>query len=108
MADSFFAPALVLWGSPVSWLELVAVALSLAMVWCNMREVHWGWPLAIVASLLYLLLFWRSRLYGDAALQLFFAVLGLWGWWQWLRGSRPDGARLQVALMPARTRNFAL
>ena len=26
-----------------------------------------GWPLAIASSLLYFLLFWNSRLYGDAS-----------------------------------------
>ena len=46
---------------------------ALAMVGCNIREIHWGWPLAIVSSLLYFVLFWRSKLYGDATLQLFFA-----------------------------------
>jgi len=108
MAETFFAEAFVLWGSPVTWVELVAVVLSLAMVGCNMREIHWGWPLAVIASLLYFALFWRSRLYGDAVLQLFFAALGGWGWWQWLRGTRPDGARLRVAFLPARGRVAAL
>ena len=91
-----FAQAFHLWGSPVTWLELVAVVLSLAMVACNIRELHWGWPLAIVASLLYAALFWRSRLYGEAALQLFFAAIALWGWAQWLRGRAADGSTLQV------------
>lgn len=102
MAESFFAAAFTLWGSPVTWLELVAVALSLAMVGCNIREIHWGWPLAIVASLLYFALFWRSRLYGDAALQIFFAVVALWGWLQWLRGTSADGRPLHVARLSRR------
>ena len=97
MPDPLFLEAFILWGSPVSWLELVAVALALAMVGCNIREIHWGWPLAIASSLLYFALFWRSRLYGDASLQIFFAVVALWGWFQWLRGRRPDGSALHVA-----------
>jgi nicotinamide mononucleotide transporter len=97
VADLFFAPAFTLWGSPTTWLEVVAVVLALAMVVCNIREIHWGWPLAIVSSLMYFALFWRSRLYGDAALQIFFAVVALWGWWQWLRGHRADGSELHVA-----------
>lgn len=97
-----FASAFTLWGSPVTWLELVAVVLALAMVACNIREIHWGWPLAIASSLLYFLLFWRSKLYGDASLQVFFAVLASWGWFQWLRGRRPDGSALRVARLPRR------
>jgi nicotinamide mononucleotide transporter len=102
MIDLVFAPAFALWGSPISWLELVAVALSLVMVWCNIREIHWGWPLAIVASLMYFAIFWRSLLYGDASLQVFFAVVALWGWFQWLRGRRADGSTLHVARLGKR------
>jgi nicotinamide mononucleotide transporter len=87
----FFAPAFSLWGSPTTWLEIVAFVLALAMVGFNIRELHWGWPLAIVSSLMYFALFWQSKLYGDASLQIFFAVIALWGWWQWLRGQR-DGS----------------
>ncbi|MGV3572972.1 MAG: nicotinamide riboside transporter PnuC [Ramlibacter sp.] len=97
-----FAEAFQLWGSPVTWLELVAVALSLAMVGCNIREIHWGWPLAMASSLLYCALFWRSKLYGDASLQVFFAMVASWGWFQWLRGRRPDGSQLRVARLSRR------
>jgi nicotinamide mononucleotide transporter len=75
---------------------------ALAMVGCNIREIHWGWPLAIVSSLMYLAIFWRSKLYGDAALQVFFAVVALWGWFQWLRGVRADGSALRVARLSGR------
>lgn len=86
LIDLLFAPAFTLWGSAQTWLELVAFVLALAMVACNMRVNVWGWPLAIASSLLYFALFWRSRLYGDAGLQLFFVALAGWGWQQWLRG----------------------
>ena len=92
-----FATAFTLWGSPTTWLEVLAFVLSLGMVGYNIAQRHWGWPLAIVSSLLYFALFWRSRLYGDASLQIFFAVLALWGWWQWLRGAVANGDALRVS-----------
>lgn len=97
-----FASAFTLWGSPVTWLELVAVLLALAMVFCNIREIHWGWPLAIASSLLYCALFWRHKLYGDAALQVSFVAVALWGWYEWLRGRRADGTPLRVARLRRR------
>jgi nicotinamide mononucleotide transporter len=102
MFESIFAEAFTLWGSPTTWLEIAAVVLALAMVGCNIREIHWGWPLAIVSSLMYFALFWRSRLYGDASLQIFFAVVAVWGWFQWLRGVRADGSALHVARLTPR------
>ena len=92
----FFAAAFTLWGSAVSWLEIVAFVLAIAMVVCNIRVNATGWPLAIVSSLLYFALFWSSKLYGDASLQIFFAVVAGWGWWQWLRGTQADGSELKV------------
>ncbi len=64
------------------------------MVMCTIAEMHWGWPLAAISSVLYFFLFWSQRLYGDAMLQVFFAVLAVWGWTMWLRGI--DGAPLPI------------
>jgi len=102
MPEFLFAPAFALWGSPTTWLEIAAVVIALAMVGCNIREIHWGWPLAIVSSLMYFALFWRSRLYGDASLQIFFAVVAFWGWYQWLRGHRADGSSLRITRLTRR------
>ena len=99
-----FTPALTLWAAPFTWLELVAFVLAIAMVVFNMRVNPLGWPLAIVSSALYFLLFWNSRLYGDASLQLFFVVIAFWGWWQWLRGTAADGSALQVRELGPRQR----
>jgi nicotinamide mononucleotide transporter len=68
---------------PVEWAGFV---LSLAMVYCNIRQIHWGWLLAIVSSVLYGFVFWKTALYGQAALQVMFIAMAAWGWWQWLQG----------------------
>lgn len=90
------AQAFTLWGSPTTWLEVAGFLLAIWMVLCNMRVNPLGWPLAIVSSLLYALLFAHSRLYGEAGLQLFFVAVAGWGWWQWLRGRGGDGHALTV------------
>lgn len=102
LLDLLAAPAFHIGGAPASWLELVAAGLALAMVACNMREIHWGWPLAMLSSLLYVGVFAAHRIYGDASLQVFFAVMAAWGWFQWLRGHRADGSSLHVARLSAR------
>ena len=91
MPDFLSAPAFFLWGAPATWLEIIAAVMALVMVGCNMREIHWGWPLGIASSLLYFFVFANARIYGDASLQIFFAVVAFWGWFQWLRGRRNDG-----------------
>ena len=102
-----FDVAFVFHGSAVTWLEVVAFVLALAMVVLNIRVDPLGWPLAIVSSLLYVALFWRSRLYGDAGLQVFFVLVAGWGWRQWLRGTRADGRMLAVRELSRRGRWLA-
>lgn len=101
------APAFSLWDSPVTWAEIVAFVLSIWMVVCNMRVHPLGWPLAILSSLLYALLFASYRLYGEASLQLFFVVIAAWGWRQWLRGT-DDGTALKVHSLSQSQRLWAL
>jgi nicotinamide mononucleotide transporter len=103
-----FLPAFELLGSPITWTELLAFALAVWMVICNMRVHVLAWPLALASSLLYFLLFWDGKLYGEASLQLVFAALALWGWWQWLRGRDASGQKLQVRLLSPRGRWLAL
>ncbi len=103
-----FAPAFVLWGAPATWLEIVAFALAVAMVVFNIRVNPIAWPLAIASSLLYFALFWDSRLYGEANLQLVFIAVAGWGWWQWLAGKAKDGTPLHVHALSWRGRRNAL
>ena len=74
---------------PVEWAGFV---LSLAMVYCNIRQIHWGWLLAILSSFLYGFVFWKTALYGQAALQVMFIVMAAWGWQQWLQGQSQSEA----------------
>lgn len=94
--EALLAPAFTAFGSPISWLELVAFVLAVWMVVCNMRVHLLAWPLALISSLMYFALFWDGKLYGEAVLQLLFAALALWGWWQWRFGRTRDGKALAV------------
>ena len=84
-------------GRPTTWLEIVAVVIALAMVGCNIREIHWGWPLAIISSVMYFALFWRSKLYGEACAAGVLCGGGVLGLVPVVAGTQCDGAALHVA-----------
>lgn len=107
-ADPWLMPLFTAWGVPVSMLEVWAFALSVAMVLFNLRINPWGWPLAIISSLLYGVLFARSKLYGEASLQLVFVALSCWGWWQWLWGRNQFDEALSPQSLSDRGRWWAL
>ncbi len=96
MLDLLNSPAFHLLGNPATWAEVLGALWGVAMVMCNIRQIHWGWPLAIASSALYFIVFWGTKLYGEAVLQIFFAVMALWGWRQWLRGVQADADALVV------------
>jgi len=81
----------------MSWLELIAVAVTLAAVYLTARQVIWCWPLAMVSVTLYAIVFYRARLYADMGLQTIYFALALYGWWAWLRGGEDHG-RLEVSV----------
>lgn len=81
-------------------IEVAGFVLAIAMVICNTRQLVWGWPLSIASSALYLGVFAQSKLYGDAALQIVFIALALWGWYQWQRGASVQAGEPLRSLQP--------
>ncbi len=88
--------ALTLWGVDISWLELAGDFFGVISVWLLTRQNIWNWPTGLINTALFALLFLQSKLYGDAALQLFFFGMGVWGWWTWVRNAGPtEGPAVQ-------------
>jgi nicotinamide mononucleotide transporter len=92
--DWFLTP-LIPWQS-VPWLqmsplEILATIFGLWSVIAYVRESVWAWPSGLINVLLYILLFWNARLYGDTGLQVVYVVLQGYGWWLWLRGGPERG-----------------
>jgi len=70
----------------MSGLELFAAALGVVAVWLTVKQNPWGWPVGLVMVLLYSWIFFEVKLYSDMLLQVIYAALQLYGWWQWTRG----------------------
>jgi nicotinamide mononucleotide transporter len=92
--------AFVVAGSPVTWTELVGDLTGLACVYLVARANVWNWPLGIANTVLFFFVFLRTRLYGDALLQVVFTLLNAYGWWMWTRGGERGGeARVRRATL---------
>ncbi|HEK0908307.1 nicotinamide riboside transporter PnuC [Pseudomonas parafulva] len=86
----------------MSGLELFAAALGVIAVWLTVRQNIWCWPIGLVMVLLYSWIFYDVKLYSDMLLQVVYAVLNLYGWWQWTRPDRVEDAR-QVSRLDTAT-----
>ena len=84
-----------------NWLEIAGVVTTVVGIWLTTRRLLICWPVVLVADVLYLVVFYRARLFSDALLQIFFVAFTLYGWWHWWRGVREEGevrvAPLQLA-----------
>ncbi len=70
----------------MSWIEVAGFVTGAVSVWLAAREHVWNWPIGLVNSACWFVLFWTSRLYLDSGLQLVYIGLGLAGWYWWLYG----------------------
>ena len=64
-------------------LEVCAVVLALIYVILAIFQRRLCWLAAIASASLYILIFWQVRLYLEAALQVFYIAMAVYGWFAW-------------------------
>lgn len=70
----------------MSWTEILGFVTGAASVLLAVRENAWNWPIGIANNIFFLILFWNTKLYADAILQIVYIVISFFGWWNWVRG----------------------
>ncbi len=75
----------------MSPLEIAAVVFTLANVWLAVKQNIWTWPTGIASVILYGVVFYQSRFYSNAALQIIYLILSIHGWYEWLHGGANHG-----------------
>lgn len=86
----------------MNWTEIFGFVTGAVCVWLAVKENVWNWPIGILSSAIYLVVFGQSHLYADAGLQGVSVVLGALGWFWWLRGGTRAN-RLPVSAVDRRT-----
>jgi nicotinamide mononucleotide transporter len=89
-----------------SGLEVLAFVTSAMAVCLEVKENVWNWPWGIIGGAAYVGVCYQASMFGNAALNVFFAVEGFAGWYWWLKGGRwsrqgasttpPKAARLNI------------
>lgn len=70
----------------MSWVEIVASLTGLVSVWLLVKNNIWNWLWGIFSVILFGWLFWQTKLYANAGLQIFcFLPLSFYGWWAWAK-----------------------
>lgn len=93
--DFLNTQAFTLGGTPVLASELIGFVLGVWTVWLVARANIWTFPIGIVQSVFFFVLFIESKLYSDAYLQVFFIVIQFVGWAAWLKAG-PNRTKLSI------------
>src|ERR1700710_177655 len=87
----------------MSELEWVAAGLGVLNVLLVAWRSVWNYPFGLVMVALYFFVFIQARLYSDALLQIFFFVVQLYGWVNWVK-ARTAAGEVPVGWLTPRAR----
>ncbi len=68
-----------------SWLEAGAVIFGILSVWFARKENIWVYPTGIINVLVYVYLCFFAGLYADMAINAFYFIMSVFGWYNWSR-----------------------
>jgi nicotinamide mononucleotide transporter len=83
-------------GTQTSLVELIAVFFGLLSVWSMKKESILAYPFGIINVLIYVYICFSAKLYAYAGINVFYAVMSAYGWYNWSR-SGPDDERLKIS-----------
>lgn len=89
----------------MSELEWVAAGLGVINVFLVVRRSVWNYPFGLAMVALYFFVFFEARLYSDALLQIFFFIVQVYGWVNWVR-ARTAAGEVPVGRLTPRERIF--
>jgi nicotinamide mononucleotide transporter len=72
----------------MSVLSVIALVFGALGVWLTIKQTILCWPVSLVAVIASIAEFYKERLYGDMALQVFYFFAGIYGWIYWKRHSQ--------------------
>ena len=84
---SEFLNAVIEAWAATSYTEIVAVVFGLIYIILAAKENIWCWPAGFIGTGTSIYLFWDGSLYMESALNVYYLLMAIFGWWQWQYGS---------------------
>ena len=83
-------------------LQIVGVALGLLYLWLEYRANIWLWVVGMLMPCVHCLLYFKSGLYADCAMQAYYILAGLYGLVVWFIGHKRTDKPLKITRTPLR------
>ena len=81
--------------------ESIAVITGILSVWYARRESVLVYPVGIISVLLYVYICLQVKLYADAAINAYYFIVSVYGWYYWLFGGRTGAGASSTAAASA-------
>jgi nicotinamide mononucleotide transporter len=65
--------------------EIIGTIISLIYLYFSIIQNKWLWPLGLVSSAIYALIFFKAGIYADMGLQIYYVVISIYGWFVWIK-----------------------
>jgi nicotinamide mononucleotide transporter len=75
-----------------NWIEIFGAITGIIYVYLEIKQNIWLWPVGIVTSAVYIIVFYTSKFYADMSLQVYYLVISCAGWYWWVKSA---GYRVQ-------------
>lgn len=72
-------------------LEVAGALLGVLYLWLEYRASVYLWPVSIVMPAVYLGVYYRAGLYADMAIQVYFILASVYGWFVWILKRKTSG-----------------
>lgn len=70
-----------------NWIEIFGAITGIIYVFLEIRQNIWLWPVGIITSAVYIIVFFSSKFYADMGLQGYYLVISCIGWYWWMKGT---------------------
>lgn len=90
-----------------NWFEIVAALLAISYLFLAMRQDAKCWVAWILSSLMYLFVMYSAGLYMEAALQIFYLIIGFYGLYEW-KYAHNTKAQLTIKIWSFRKHSLVL
>ncbi len=71
------------WITEINWLEVFAVATSYSCTWLCTRQSRWNYPIGVVTTAAYSVLFYQWDMMALAVFNLYLVGSLIYGWFRW-------------------------
>ncbi len=78
-------------------LENIAIVSGIISVWFSKKGNIWVYPIGILSTIIYIYLSFQGDLFGEATVNLYYTIMSIYGWYNWMRQDVDKGLLIRIS-----------